>query len=235
MKLAIMQPYFFPYIGYWQLINAVDRFVIYDDVNYIKGGWINRNRLLINGEPRYITVPLEQSSSHKLICDIVMRKSPLWRNKLVRMIEITYRKAPCFDEVFPVVEKLIRHQTDSLSDYLSNQLQTLSSFMGIDTRFVLSSRCYNNKEFTRQERILDICKHEAATVYVNLQGGRALYDTESFRNSGMDLRFMVTRPIPYKQRAEGFVPSLSIIDVLMENGPSEIKCHLDAFDLIAVA
>jgi hypothetical protein len=178
---------------------------------------------------------LKQSSSYKLICDIVMQTSPLWRHKLVRMIEMTYRKAPSFDEVFPVVEKLICHQTDSLSEYLSNQLQTLSLFMGIDTKFVLSSRCYENKELTGQERILDICKQEVATVYVNPQGGQALYDTESFRNSGMDLRFMVTHPIPYKQRAERFVPSLSIIDVLMENGPLEIKCHLDAFDLIAIA
>jgi hypothetical protein len=96
-SLAIMQPYFFPYLGYWQLIHAVDRFIIYDDVNYIKGGWINRNRLLINGEPSYITVPLNQSSSNKRICDIALDQSSLWRNKLVKMVEMTYRKSPYFN------------------------------------------------------------------------------------------------------------------------------------------
>ena len=81
MKIAIMQPYFFPYIGYWQLIHAVDHFVIYDDVNYIKGGWINRNRILINGKPAYITVPLHKASAFKRICDTDLQPSPFWRGR----------------------------------------------------------------------------------------------------------------------------------------------------------
>ena len=235
MKLAIMQPYFFPYIGYWQLIYAADRFVIYDDVNYIKGGWINRNQILINREPAYITIPLDQPSPYKPICDMAMQSSSTWRDKLVKMIEMTYRKAPSFAEVFPVVEKVIRHESNNLSDYLANQLRTLSAFMGIITEFVVTSRCYENNDLSGQARILDICKREGATTYINPQGGRALYDTESFRNAGIDLRFIVMRPISYKQRANRFVPHLSIIDALMEIGPVEIKHHLDAFDLIATA
>jgi hypothetical protein len=235
MKLAIMQPYFFPYIGYWQLIHAVDRFVIYDDVNYIKGGWINRNRLLINGEPTYITASLHQSSPYKKICDTTLQLSSIWRNKILRMVEVTYRKAPYFATVFPVIEKLIRHETHDLSEYLAYALQTLSTFMGIHTEFVVTSRCYENNELSGQERILDICKREGASTYINPQGGRMLYNTEIFCNAGVELRFIIMNPLPYKQRAGEFVPYLSIIDALMEIGPIEIKHHLGAFDLIKTA
>ena len=235
MKLAIMQPYFFPYIGYWQLIHAVDRFVIYDDVNYIKGGWINRNRILINGKPTFITVPLHQSSSFKRICYTTLQPSHVWRDKLVKMVEVTYRKAKYFGDVFPVVEELIRHQTDNLSDYLAHQLQALSAFMGINTEFVVTSRCYENNELFGQERLLDICKREGATTYINPQDGQALYDFETFRNAGIILCFISIRPLQYKQRAAGFVPYLSIIDALMEVGPDGMKEHLDAFNLIASA
>lgn len=230
-----MQPYFFPYIGYWQLIQAVDRFVIYDDVNYIKGGWINRNRILINGEPHYITVPLNQSSPYKKICETAMQASSSWRGKLVKMLEVTYRKAPDFIDVFPVIENLIRFDTDNLSEYLANQLQALSKFMGINTEFVVTSRGYGNDELSGQERVLDICQREGATTYINPQGGQSLYDAGSFHDAGIDLRFIVMRPIPYKQRADEFVPYLSIIDALMETGSVGIKRHLDSFELIASA
>lgn len=227
-----MQPYFFPYIGYWQLIHAVDRFVIYDDVNYIKRGWINRNRILIMGEAAYITAPLHQSSQFKRICDTALQPSHIWRNKLVRSVEIAYRKAPYFLEIFPLVEELILHEAENLSVYLAHQLQTLSAFMGIQTEFVVTSRCYENNQLSGQERILDICKRERAITYINPQGGQAIYDTETFHNAGIDLRFIVIRLLPYKQRTAGFVPYLSIIDALMEIGPIEIRNHLDAFDLI---
>lgn len=235
MKVAIMQPYFFPYIGYWQLIHAVDRFVIYDDVNYIKGGWVNRNRILINGKPTFITAPLHQASPFKRICDTVLQPSLVWRDKLVKMVEMTYRKATYFVEVFPVVEELIRYKTDNLSDYLVHQLRTLSVCMGINTEFVVTSRSYENNELSGQERLLDVCKREGATTYINPQGGQTLYDSETFRKASIDLRFIVIRPLPYKQRAAGFVPCLSIIDSLMEIGPDGMKEHLGAFDLIASA
>lgn len=232
MKLAIMQPYFFPYIGYWQLILAVNRFVIYDDVNYIKGGWINRNRILINGEPAYLTAPLHQASAFKRICDTTLQPSLTWRDKQVKSIEITYRKAINFAVVFPIIERLIRHETDSLPDYLAHQLRTLSALMGVNTEFITTSRCYENSALSGQERILDICLREGATTYVNPQGGQRLYDPRAFRDSGIDLRFTVMRPFPYRQRSAGFVPYLSIIDALMEIGPIGIRQHLDAFDLI---
>lgn len=232
MKLAIMQPYFFPYIGYWQLIHAVDRFVIYDDVNYIKGGWINRNRILINGEPTFITVPLCQSSSFKRICDISLQPSDAWRNKLVRMIENTYRKAPYFDEWFPIIEKLIRHDANNLSDYLVHQLQTLTAFMGINTEFVVTSRWYENNDLSGQERVIDICKREGATAFINPQGGQALYEQAGFKRCGLDLKFLIPSTIAYKQFGTLHEPWLSIIDVMMFNSKSQLHTLLNKYELV---
>jgi WbqC-like protein family len=233
MKIAIMQPYFFPYIGYWQLIHAADCFVIYDDVNYIKGGWINRNRILINGEPTYVTASLHQASPNKLICDTYLQPSPVWRNKLIRMVENTYRKSPCFAEVFPVIEQLVRHETDKLSDYLSYQLQALAAFIGIKTEFMVNSRRYKNNDLSGQERILDICKREGATTYINPQGGQSLYDHASFAESGIDLKFLIpSSTIEYKQFGSVHVPWLSIIDVMMFNSKSKLHTLLNRHELV---
>lgn len=232
MKLAIMQPYFFPYIGYWQLIHAVDRFVIYDDVNYIKGGWVNRNRILINGEPAYITAPLYHSSSYKHICDISLQPSPGWRDKLVKMVETTYRKAPCYADVFPVVERALRHEADNLADYLAYQLQELAAFMGINTEFVVTSRCYENNDFVGQARILNICKREGAATYINPQGGQALYDRAAFAQCGAELKFLIPSVIEYKQFGSAQVPWLSIIDVMMFNSPSQLRMLLNKYELV---
>jgi len=231
MKLAIMQPYFFPYIGYWQLIHAVDRFVIYDDVNYIIRGWVNRNRILINGEPSYITLPLQQASQNRRICDIFLQPSSIWRDKLVKMVENTYRKALYFSEVFPVIERVVRYKTDNLSDYLAHQLQTLAAFMDIKTQFIVTSRCYGNNDFSGQKRILDICKREGASTYINPQGGQALYDRDTFAQNGLDLKFLIPSNIKYKQFGPLHVPWLSIIDVLMFNGIEGTKKLLVSYSV----
>lgn len=231
--IAVMQPYFFPYIGYWQLIHAVDRFVICDDVNYIKGGWINRNRLLINGEARYITARLSHASPNRKICDISLLETDDWRDRLVRTVEVTYRKAPSFFEVFPVIERLIRYKESNLSDYLGYQLKTLSGFLGIKTEFVMSSRIYGNQGTGRQERIIDICKREDCETYINLPGGRELYDSGSFARAGLELGFLVPRPFGYRQGKAEFTPGLSIIDVMMFNPREKILTELlGNFDLI---
>ena len=232
MKLAIMQPYFFPYIGYWQLIHAVDRFVIYDDVNYIVRGWVNRNRILINGEPIYVTASLHHASQNKKICNTDLQPSPVWRNKLARMVETTYRKSPYFAEVFPVVEQLIRHETDKLSDYLAYQLQALAAFIGIQTEFIVTSRCYDNNHLSSQTRILDICAQEGATTYINPQGGQALYDQVVFAQRGVDLKFLIPSTIEYKQFGSVFVPSLSIIDIMMFNSQSQLRTLLNKYELV---
>lgn len=231
MKIAIMQPYFFPYIGYWQLIHAVDRFVILDDVSYINRGWINRNRILINGNPTYITLPLHRASQNKKICEMQISTHTNWQDKLLRTIETTYRKSPHFPEVFPVIEDIIRYETSQLTDYLANQLQQIASFISIDTELVLTSRKYSTDHLAGQERIIDICRQENATHYINPQGGQDLYDKQAFNRMHIDLSFLTMKPLPYKQRNGQFIPYLSIIDVLMEVGAAEFKTHLESYAL----
>jgi len=231
MKLAIMQPYFFPYIGYWQLLHAVDRFVIYDDVNYIKGGWVNRNRILINDKPAYMTVPLHQASPFKRICDTNLQASPVWRDKMMKMIEMTYRRAPFFQDIFPVVEKLIRFESDNLSDYLVNQLQTLAALFGITAQFVLTSRCYENNNLAGQNRVLDICKKEGAATYINPRGGTDLYDRAAFEERGVELKFIMPLSIAYEQFGATHVPWLSIIDVMMFNSKNQLSALLNRYEL----
>lgn len=228
--LAVMQPYFFPYIGYWQLMRAVDRFVVYDDVNYIKGGWINRNRILVRGVPAFFTVPLVESSPYKRIHALEMQPTA-WRDKLVKTLAQTYAKAACFSEVFPVVEQLILHQESNLAAYLVHQLQGLARFMGITTEFVVTSLPYENDHLSGQERVIDACRQEKANVYVNAQGGQELYAVDAFRNAGVDLRFLTMHPLQYRQKAAEFVPYLSILDALMSTGVAGIQEHLDAFEL----
>ena len=226
-----MQPYFFPYLGYWQLIHAVDKFVIYDDVTYIKNGWINRNRILINNAPAYFTIPLYQASSYKRIGDTSLNLTLNWRDKLLKTIENTYRKSPFFAEVFPVIEKIILFNTQNLADFLINQLLELSVFMEIKTKFVLTSRKYENQFLSGQERVIDICKQEETDIYLNAIGGQTLYDSKTFNEAGIELQFIEMKPLPYKQKTDAFVPCLSIIDVLVNVGVEGVKEHLEAFEL----
>jgi hypothetical protein len=231
MKLAIMQPYFFPYIGYWQLLNAADRFVIYDDVNFIKQGWINRNRILINGAPRYITVPLDGASPNKRICDIAVQGAQRWRSKTIKSIECAYGKSAFYSAVFPEIERQIRHESVNLAEFLAAHLTSMAEFLGIETEIIPSSRVYSNSDLSSQERIIDICRREGASAYINLPGGRELYDAESFGAANVNLEFLSSRISPYRQRTANFVPNLSVIDALMETGTDGVAERLCEFDL----
>ena len=232
-RIAVMQPYFFPYIGYWQLMYAVDRFIVYDDLTYIKRGWINRNRILINGSPAYITVPLSRLSSNRRICDICIHAAPEWRRRLLKMLATSYGKAPYYSQVFPVIERLIRHEAERLTDYLAYQLRSLAAFLGIDTEVVTSNGRYESEHLSGQNRVIAICKRESADTYINPIGGRTLYDPLFFKSEGVDLRFLLMRPLPYRQKGERFVPYLSIVDALMEIGPTGLKEHLEAYELVS--
>lgn len=231
MKLAIMQPYFFPYIGYWQLINAADKFVIYDDVNYIKQGWINRNRLLINGAPNFLTIPLADASTFKKIHAIEILNCN-WREKLLKTIRNTYARSDYFNEVFFVVEKVMLFPSNNLADFVRNSIFEIARLLNIDTEIVPSSRTYGNEVLAAQERVLDICKKEAANVYINAQGGRSLYSFSDFKNSNIQLNFIASKLSEYRQGGRGeFVPYLSIIDQLMHTGVDAVKFQLKNYTL----
>lgn len=230
--VSIMQPYLLPYIGYWQLLKASDCFVIYDDVNYIKRGWINRNRILINEAAGMITLPLLQASQNRKINEIEIAPAAQWQRRMLMSLELAYRKAPFFDQVFPLLEQILTYESSNLAQFLTYQIQRIASFMGLTTRIVPSSQIYANAHLTAQQRILDICRREGATRYINAQGGQALYQPAAFAKAGIELQFIVMQPLPYRQRSKVFIPHLSIIDALMAVGAGGIKPHLVACDYL---
>ncbi|MFZ1603036.1 MAG: WbqC family protein [Leptotrichiaceae bacterium] len=231
MKIGIMQPYFFPYIGYWQLINAVDKYVIYDDVNYIKGGWINRNRILINDKPSFINLKMNGSSPNKLIKEIHVSNDNRWKNKLLKSIELSYRKAPFFEMSFPIIEEIINHDEVNLSLYLENLIKRIAEYLEMNTEFVLSSNIEKDNSLKGQDKVIEICKSLGAKEYYNAIGGVELYSAENFNSYGIELKFLRTEYIEYKQFKNDFSPYLSIIDVMMFNSKEEIMNILDMYSL----
>ena len=231
MKLAIMQPYFFPYIGYFQLIYAVDKFVFYDDVNYIKNGWINRNRILINNQPSYFTIQLKGASPFKLINQIEFTDN---RAKLKKTIQIAYRKAPFFNQVFPIIEQCLDYETNSISKLAIKTIEETAKYMNVNTSFEISSYKYaDTKELERTERIITLCRINNAQTYINASGGTDLYSKEEFQNKGISLFFIKPQLTEYKQyNTDRFIPGLSVIDVMMFNSVKEIHKMLNNYDLI---
>ena len=233
MKLAIMQPYFFPYIGYWQLINAVDEFVIFDDVNYIKRGWINRNRILINGEPTFINVQVKKASQNRRINEIELFDQNEDANKITKTIRMAYRKAPFFEEVIPLVEKLLHHPAENISEFNSYSIMKIAEYLNLKTTFSFSSTMKKDIEaLNAEQRIINICTVKGATRYYNAIGGRDLYHQESFEKQGIVLRFVKPRLDRYNQFCNTFIEGLSIIDVMMYNGAEKTRLMLDGSTLI---
>lgn len=232
MVLAIMQPYFLPYIGYFQLLNTVDKFVLYDDVNFITRGYINRNNLLVGGKPSLFTIPLKDASQNKLIREVQLADDNAWRKKLLKTVEQSYRKAPYFGQVYPLFEDMLCAESSHIGEFCHYAISRVCEYLEIKTKIVPSSTIYENAELKKQDRILDICLREKATHYINPQGGMELYDKETFNNNGIKLSFLKANLTPYTQFKEPFVTGLSILDVLMFNSIAETHTLLNSFELV---
>jgi hypothetical protein len=226
IKIGIMQPYFFPYIGYFQLINAVDKFIIYDDVNFINRGWINRNRILINGKESFITIPLHDASQNKLINQIEILNETKWKVKILRSIEQNYKKAPHFSIVFELIYTIINKGYTHISTLNLESIQTVCDYLELNTKIVSSSTHYENKNLSGQSRIIDICQKERANQYINPIGGVELYNRKLFEEKKIRLNFIHPTSVPYPQTVNCFTPYLSIIDILMNCEPNYIKTNL---------
>ncbi|MBO6113875.1 MAG: WbqC family protein [Lachnospiraceae bacterium] len=230
MILGIMQPYFFPYIGYWQLINCVNKFVLYDDVNYIKGGWINRNRIRINDDIRFFNVPLVGASPNKKINEIQINPNPVLCRKNITTLELAYKKAPYYNDAFPIIYRAVKNNQQMLIDYLYYSICAVCEYLDIKTEIVLSSKLNKNNELKGQDKVIDICKRLSADTYINAAGGQSLYSTDAFKEKGIDLKFIKTEFIEYNY--EKFIPGLSIIDMMMYCSKDELKKHLNSHKII---
>lgn len=228
-----MQPYFLPYIGYWQLIYAVDKFILLDDVNYIMHGYINRNSILLEQKSYKFTIPLQKASQNKLISETKLCFSVEGKKKLLHTIWNAYRKAPYFSEIMPLVEKIINYPEDDLTLYILNSINIILDYLDIKTDISLSSKLPKKQGLKAEERIIEICKVIGADVYINPCGGRQLYTHEHFERDKLKLYFLDTRQnqICYDQGIKEFEKNLSIVDILMFNNREKVKEFLKEYDL----
>lgn len=227
-----MQPYLFPYLGYFQLIDSVDRFVVYDDVNYIKQGWINRNNILLNDKAFMFNIPLNGASSFKKINETEVDNRVNWRKKLMQTFSHAYSKAPNYKRVYPIIENTINCKSDFISDVCLSGIINVCEYLSIKTLIRTSSVIYNNQNLQSSDRVIDICKKEEATIYINAIGGMKLYDKNIFLENGLDLKFISSGKINYKQYNNDFVSSLSIIDLLMFNTREDCEILLKNYSII---
>ncbi len=254
MKLAIMQPYFMPYIGYFQAIAAVDKYILYENLTFIKDAWMNRNKLIQkNGIPFTITVPLLHKSSNTLISEVEVDNSQPWANKLLKSLWLNYKGSEYFEEVYSLMENIFADKYDTLHNLNSTSIKRISNYIGLTTEIISDNHNYiqyekkldkfddysifpeleKTKPIKKVARVIKMCKQENCDLFVNAIGGQVLYSKQEFSQYGIDIRFIKTdEKIQYKQFKNEFVPNLSIIDVLMHNGKEGTKQLLNAYKLI---
>lgn len=232
MKAAIMQPYFFPYIGYFQLITAVDLFIVYDNIKYTKKGWINRNRMLQNGKDVMFSLPLKNDSDYMDVCDRELA-ADFNRDKLLSQFKGAYRRAPYFAQTFPLDEQVVQYEDTNLFRFLHHSIVKTCEHLGITTEIRISSDIAIDHDLKNQDKVLALCEAVGASTYVNAIGGMELYSKETFREKGTDLKFLQSKPFEYTQFGDAFVPWLSIIDVMMFNPLDTIRtCLSTNYELI---
>lgn len=228
MKLAVMQPYLFPYIGYFQLIYAADLFLVYDDVSFIKQGYINRNSILSpNGVTRF-TVPVPSASSNKLISELAFSPDV---SKVLKTIEQSYSKAPYYKAVFPMVRGILEHEDRSIAAICQKSYQDIFSYIGVERKLKKTSEIVYDRTLNARDRLMDLCHKFNADCYINASGGRALYCKADFLRQGLSLRFIDSLPLRYQQSNQEFVKNLSIIDVLMNCPPNEVVDLMRKYEL----
>ncbi len=233
MKAAVMQPYIFPYIGYFQLVHAVDTFVFADDVNFIKGGWINRNRILLQNRVHIISFPCMKRSQNKMINEVSINMGSRAYANLLLTIQQAYGKAPYFGMVFPRVKSLFYKGYKNLSELASASVMETANYLELDTNFLFTSGNFGHtKGLEKSDRVIQITKELGSRDYINAIGGQGLYEKDYFKKGGVSLQFIKTGDIAYRQFQSGFIPNLSILDVVMFNSVADSKMLLDQFTLV---
>jgi len=233
MKLSIMQPYVFPYIGFFHLIEATDKIVFYDDVNYIKRGWINRNRILLNNSDFLFTIPVEKASQNKLINEVRPLIDSTFTNKFFAQIETAYKKAPYYKSVVEILKTVFSEQYDDVSDLAIKSITSVYQYLNKDINWTKSSIASpETKGMEKADRLIQINKNLDCQNYINAIGGQELYSKEYFNSKGIKLNFVKSQKVEYKQFDNDFVPWLSIIDILMFNDKKAMKEQFTAHNIV---
>lgn len=228
-----MQPYLFPYLGYFQLIQSVDEFIVYDNVQYMKGGWINRNRILEDGEVNYISLPVKKDSYRKFINERYFTDNiEVAKLEILDRIKNQYFNAPYFNSAYNVVSDILSNKEMNVSSFVDFSIRRICDYIGINTKIIKSSDLGDFPESKGRDRVVDICRSVGAKSYINAIGGVDLYDKSWFLDKGIDIKFIKSRNISYRQFDKDFIGGLSIVDVMMFNSPGDILKILDEYDLV---
>jgi hypothetical protein len=232
-KIAVMQPYLFPYIGYFQLVNAVDTFIFYDDVNFIKRGWINRNNILVNNQKILVSLPCIKPSQNKEIREVELNSEAETFLKLLKTIEMAYKKAPYFKETFELIKLVFDKNHRNIGNLAADSVREISLYLELNTSFKYSSIEHSeSKNMNKAERLIHICKKEKSEHYINAIGGQEIYNKDYFKNKEVRLDFLKPTISEYKQFGNEFVPYLSIIDVLMFNSKEVVLKMINKYKLV---
>lgn len=235
-SVAIMQPYLFPYIGYMNLVYASDKFVFYDDVNFINKGWINRNRIILMNKPFRFTLPLKAKTQTKLIKDIEILDLKDFTEKFISQIDISYKNSSNKNAVLTYIQNVLNSEKKYISDLAISSVKNFFKYIGVEKEFFISSKKFSStKKLRGIERLVSISKKLNCENYLNLIGGLSLYKKEDFKTKDVQLKFVKPSLLPYKQpnlNSDNFYPSLSIIDVMMNQSADEIHNQLESYHLL---
>ena len=234
MKLAIMQPYFFPYLGYFQLIHSTDKFILFDDVQYIRRGWINRNRILKPEDGvQYITMPIVEHSRDTLIKNIKISNDSEWKFKIIRQLEHYKKKAPFYNQTMQLITACFDNNEKNIALFNASCLRAVCDYIGMDCSIEISSNMNFNYSNVNDagEWALRICDQLKASEYINPCGGKNLFSEEKFSVNGIKLNFIYPNLPEYNQRRNSFEAGLSIIDMMMNVSPENIFKYLNEFEI----
>lgn len=236
MKLGIMQPYFFPYLGYFSLIKHTDRWIVFDTVQYIEHGWMNRNRIIHPDKPEdmYITVPLVKHARDTKIKDIQVNRREDYREKILAQLWSAYKKrARYFPRVYALAEDVLSYDTERLSDLNVYGMKKVTEYLEIPFHYDVFSEMalMIDEVHDAGEWALNISKALHADTYINPPGGTDLFDSRKFKEAGIQLEFLKVHLRPYAQKKAQFISGLSIIDALMFNSPEQVNQMLDDYEI----
>jgi len=230
MKLGIMQPYFFPYLGYFDLINCTDRWVVFDTAQYIRHGWVNRNRILHPTKGwQYVIVPVQKHSLRTTIEEVCISEASTWRTKIVAQLAHYQKRAPHFKEVVPLVKECLDQEESHLSRLNAKILAKVCGYLDLkfNYRFFSEMKLDIPDVNGPGDWALHISKALGASEYVNAPGGEKIFDRQAFASCGIELTIRDLPPMAYACRGYQYEPNLSVIDALMWNTPEDIKAYLD--------
>lgn len=241
MTLGLMQPYLFPYLGYFQLMRHVDTYVFYENVQYMRQGWVNRNRLYTNikkNETHYFTFAVVKDDYKKEINERYYSNLKADCEKLRRILYQSYKNASNFEEAYTVIDQALQFENNNVAYFNMNANYLIARYMGIDTQITCMERIKdkgfwdNYYRLDYESKVIYICRFFQGQRYVNAIGGASLYHKKAFLHNNIELKFIKMDDIVYPQFEGEFTPNLSIIDVIMHNKIDSIKLLLDRYQII---